>query len=441
MRILSLGFPLPGASIDNHTFAGAPTFFDYDAIVVDTLSLSRLIEDIVESRDEHTTRSGERIVNAQTGPDTVGLVDLLRDRQDETARLLANGGLVVCVVYPNVVHSGVAGFAGCDRYFWLPAPAGLQYREPFLRRGAGSNIIPIEHDHAFGPFVDQFRKKLAYQAYFDTDVPAFDGAGRVFARSAGGAAIGLDLVVGNGSIVFLPPPAKAPSGEERYAFSNVLQDAIRRTLRLESTAAPPAWLADYALPELAERAAARQDAAQQLSEAQDTVEQREAAVDGLERFRDLLWQEGRHGIEEPVREALGQIGFRVIASDIDTPAWIQLPTDKPGRQAALIEVETSIDAVGMDAHYRLRTRLEDAIANGRPKRGLLIINGHRTVAPSERPAQYADVLRIAAESMRYCVATTEQLFHAVRASLEGDEATVKAFRQRLLTTEGILQED
>jgi hypothetical protein len=441
MRILSLGFPLPGASIDNHTFANAPTFFDYDAIVVDPLSLSNFIEDIANDREEHTTRSGEPIVNEPTGPGKVGLVDLLRDRQDETARLLANGGLVVVIAYSNVVHAGVAGFAGCDRYFWLPAPAGLQYREPFLRRGAGTNIIPIEHEHAFGPFVDRFRKKLAYQAYLDTGVPAFDGAGRTFARSAGGAAIGVELTVGNGRIVFLPPPAKPPTGEERYAFSNVLQDAIRRTLRLESTAAPPSWLAEYALPGLAERTAAHADATQKLTEAQDSVDEQEGAVDEIERFRGLLWQEGRHGIEEPVRDALAQIGFRVIASDIDAPAWIQLPEDRAAKQAALIEVEASVNAVGMEAHYRLRTRLEAAIAAGTPKRGLLIINGHRTTAPAERPAQYEDALRVAAESMRYCVATTEQLFHAVRASLDGDEATVDAVRQRLLTTEGILQED
>jgi hypothetical protein len=43
--------------------------------------------------------------------------------------------------------------------------------------------------------------------------------------------------------------------------------------------------------------------------------------------------------------------------------------------------------------------------------------------------------------MRYCVATTEQLFHAVRAALEGDQAMVDAFRERLLTTEGVLGED
>ena len=148
-----------------------------------------------------------------------------------------------------------------------------------------------------------------------------------------------------------------------------------------------------------------------------------------------------HGLEEPVRDALSQIGFRIIASNLDSPAWIQLPADKAGKQAALLEVEGNINAVGMEAHYRLRRRLEDAIAKGKPRRGLLIINGHRTTAPAERPAQYDDSLRVAAESLRYCIATTEQLFHAVRASLEGDTATVEAFRQRLLTTEGILQED
>ena len=441
MRILSLGFPLPGAPIDNHTFANAPTFFDYDAIVVDTAALSQLIEQVIEGKEEHTTRSGERVVNAQTGHRTIGLADLLRDRQHETERLLARGGLVVCIMFPNVIHSRVAGFSGCDRYFWLPAPHGLQYREPFLRRGTGARLLPVEHDHAFGHFVDQFRDKLTYQAYFADDLPAFEGAGRTFARSAGGAAVGVELTLGNGMAVFLPPPSSPPTAEQRYAFSNAIQDAIRRTLRLEATSAPPTWLAGYELPGLADRLAERQKATEQAQQAQASAAEQDGTVEEIDRYRKLLWQEGLHGLEEPVRDALSQIGFRVIASNLDSPAWIQLPADKAGKQAALVEVEANVNAVGMEAHYRLRRRLEEAIAKGKPRRGLLIINGHRTTAPAERPAQYDDSLRIAAESLRYCVATTEQLFHAVRASLEGDAATLEAFRQRLLTTEGILQED
>ena len=441
MRILSLSFPLPGVPIDNHTFANAPTFFDYDAIVVDTAALSQLIEQVVDGSEEHTTRSGERVVNAQTGHGKIGLADLLRDRQDETARLLARGGLVVCLMYPNVIHSRVAGFSGCDRYFWLPAPHGLQYREPFLRRGTGTRLMPIEHDHAFGPFIDQFRDKLTYQAYFVDELPAFEGSGRTFARSAGGAAIGVELTLGNGTAVFLPPPSSPPTAEQRYAFSNAIQEGIRRTLRLEATSAPPEWLAGYELPGLTSRLAERENAAQQAQQAQASAAEQDDAVEGIDRYRKLLWQEGLHGLEEPVRDALSQIGFRVIASSIDSPAWIQLPADKAGKQAALLEVEANVNAVGMEAHYRLRRRLEEAIAKGKPRRGLLIINGHRTTAPAERAPQYDDALRIAAESLRYCVATTEQLFHAVRASLEGDTATLEAFRQRLITTEGILQED
>jgi hypothetical protein len=95
----------------------------------------------------------------------------------------------------------------------------------------------------------------------------------------------------------------------------------------------------------------------------------------------------------------------------------------------------------MDAHYRLRRRLEEAIAAAAPKRGLLIVNGYRRTPPAERPQQYTDQLRLAAEQLRYCLATTEQLFHAVRASLSGDAATVERFRDRLLATEGVLENE
>ncbi len=440
MRILSLGCPLPGPSVDNHTFANAHAFFDYDALVVDPHALSRLIEEVVDASGEHATRSGERVVNAPTAPDAVGLADLLRDRQEETARLLARDGLVVCFAYPNVVHHRVAGFSGCDRYFWLPAPPGLQYREPYLRRGAGPEIIPTEHDHPFGPLLDQFRGRLAYQAYFADDTAGFSQSARVFGRSAGGAAVAVELSLAQGRAVFLPPPARPPAGDARYAYANALQDAIRHALGLSATSSPPPWLRGYELPGLSERLAARDDTRRQLAEAREALAASEDAAEEMDRYRRLLWQQGKYGLEEPVRAALALLGFRVTPTGLDTPARIQIEAEG-GRSQAFLEVDASDEAVGMDGHYRLRRRLEEAIAQGKPKRGLLVINGHRTQPPAERPAQYQDALRIAAESMRYCVATTEQLFHAVRAVLQGDEATARAFRERLLTTEGVLRED
>ena len=439
MRILSLGFPMPGPPVDNHSFASAPTFFDYDAVVVSPVALSLLIEEVVDASAEHTTRAGERVVNGPTTPDGVGLADLLRDRQEETARLLSRGGTVVCFAYPNVVHGRVTGFAGCDRYFWLPAPAGVHYGEPFLRRGTGSEMIVTEHDHPFGPFVAQFRGKLAYHAYFADD--RFAGAARVIARSAGGAAVAIELPLGEGRAVFLPSPARPPNSDQRYAYSNALQDAIRHSLRLAASSGPPSWLAAYELPGLRERLAARDDAQRQAGAARETLAAAADSLLELDCYRRLLWQEGKHGLEEPVRDALTLLDFRVLPQDIDSPARIQLSADKRGDRVALLEVEGSHDAVGMDGHYRLRRRLEEAIVEGKPKRGLLLINGHRSQPPSERETQHTDSLRVAAESMRYCVATTGQLFQAVRAHMEGDEATVHSFRERLLTTEGVLQED
>ena len=436
MRILSLGFPMPGPQVDSHTFANAPTFFDYDAMVVDPRALSQLIEEVVAGEEAHTTRSREPVANIATEPGAVSFADLLRDRRDETTRLLARGGLVVCFAYPNSTHEGVTGFSGCDRYFWLPAPPGLEYREPVLRRGTGTEIFPTEHDHPFAPYVDQFRGRLAYHAYFADDTP-----GWVFARSAGGVAVGIELPLTQGRVIFLPPPARPPAGDLRYAFSNALQDGIRQALRLAATSRPPPWVKEYELPGLSERVAARDEAQRQLAGSQEKLAASEDAVNDLERYRRLLWQAGKYGLEEPVRAALALLGFQVVASNIDAPAELWLETEGHNKIIALLEVDASDEAVGMGGHHRLRRRLEEAIAQGKSKRGLLIINGYRTHPPDQRETQYQDTLRVAAESMRYCVATTKQLFHAARASLAGDQTTVRAFRERLLATEGVLHED
>jgi hypothetical protein len=437
MRILSLGFPMPGPQVTNHSFANAPSFFDYEAIVVNPLAVSQFIEEIVSGEREHATRDGARIVNGPGTTGTVALADLLRDRRDETAGVLRRGGMVVCIAYPSARHAGVEGASDCDRYSWIPSPDGVAFEEPFLRRGNGAEIEVADAAHPFARYIRDMRGKLAYHAYFDDSASA-----SVFARSTGGAAVGVELAAGPGRIVFLPPPAKEPTTEQRYTISNGIQEGVRQTLRHASAISRPPWTDEYALPGLTDRAAARSEAQAVVDEAETALASDNKALDEVERYRSLLWQEGRFGLEESVRAALALVGFRVVALDIDAPAEIRVEADDPRERVAVqLEVEGSVDAVGMAPHYRLRARLEEAIAAGKPKRGLLIINGHRTLPPAERPPQYEDSLRIAAELMRYCVATGEQLFHGVRAALSGDDETVKALRERLLTTEGILRED
>src|SRR3990170_3639122 len=232
MRALVIGFPLPDPQIDNYNFLSAPSFFDYDAVVVDTASVSRAIEEAVDQSQDRLTFVDQPVVNGPTSPVAVGLADAIRRRQDETQRLLARGHLVVCFAHPEVPHPRVTGFAGCHRYCWLPAPTGLTYGPPHLMPGEGTDVPSTEADHPFAAYVDQFRTNLLYRAYFSEG--ALRPGARVFARSAGGAAVGVELAVGNGRVVFLPPVRSAGKGTDRYPIAERILDCARRALGREA---------------------------------------------------------------------------------------------------------------------------------------------------------------------------------------------------------------
>ena len=145
-RILSLGVPLPGPSVDNYTFISAPSFFDYDAIVVDPRALSLLIEGVIEGSIDAVTFAGLPVVNDAATPSNVALADVLLRRRDETKALLAQGGAVICFAHPATMHAGVAGISTLDDYYWLPSP-------PALVAGEGSQAQVVDFQHPLASFV------------------------------------------------------------------------------------------------------------------------------------------------------------------------------------------------------------------------------------------------------------------------------------------------
>jgi len=429
MRVLSLGYPLPNPQIDNYSFASAPCFFDYDAVVVDPEALSRLIEEVVDQTAEHATAERQPVVNAATGPIATGLADLLRRRQTETAHLLANGGCVVCLIRPDVPHHRVAGFGGCDRYFWLPAPAGVQYREPHLMPGFGQGALVTDHDHPFATYVESFRARLAYSAYFVDGIPGFASFGRVFARSAGGAAIGVDLRIDAGHAVFIPH-VRALASADRHPVASSMVDCLRRLREQGAEESPPHWAHEFTLPGLAELEATSAAADEALEAAQAKAAEAKTRLVELDKYRRLLWQEGKFGLEAVARQAFAALGYN-LSDNLDEPCTLF----SSGEQL-LVEVEGSPAAVGMEAHYRLRRRLEEAIAAGQPHKGLVLVNGYRLTAPETRQTEYVDALRVAAESMRYCLLTTSQLFEVLRRQMEGDGQVAQSLWRRLTSCEG-----
>jgi hypothetical protein len=435
VRVLSLGIPLPDPQVDNYDWARALSFFDYDALVVDpAVAVSEMVEGVVRDGASFTSYDEEPVQNGPTTAEAIGLADLLKRRRDETERLLARGRLVVCFAYPDVPHPRVAGFTGCHRYYWLPAPAGASYGPDYLKPGGGVEAQVCDYEHPFADFLERHRSLFHYRAVFAEGAAGFGAAARVIARSPGGAAVAVDLAVAGGRIVFLPALPARLNTADRTSLASGLVTAVRNLLLLSSEGPSPAWVSSYDLPGLQE-AQERVDRAEAKLEALEVeLDEARNAYREVDRYRRMLWQEGKYGLDLPVRDALSLLGMTNFAKP-DEPATFSF-----GDQRVAVETEGSVGAVGMAPHYRLRQRIDREIEErGEAPKGLIIVNGYRETPPPDRPQQYQDSLKVAAESMRYCVLEAVKLFEAVRARMTGDDAGVKAFLESLMQTEGIFE--
>lgn len=413
MRLLVIGMPLPSPRIDNHSFFTAPSFFDYDAVLVEPESISQVIEDVVGGGEAHNTAADEPVVNAATAGLNVGLADLIRRRREETERLLDRGGTLAVFARPNQAHPYVAGFGGADRYSWLPAPPGLTYGEPYLVPAFGTQVLLSDSASFFSPFIDGYLQWFHYRAYFSERFPNLSAAAQVFARSGGGAPVGVQFACGRGRIVFLPAMHQVPVGDLRFNLARTLIDCLARSVQAAAKEEAPDWAVAEKLPGIEPLELAADQATQQLQEVTERHAEASARLGELTRYRNLLWQEGRYELEAAVRDAFQLLGFS-LSLDLDQPAVLEAD----GR-TAFLEVEGSQEAVVEWPYFRLQKRLEkDLLETHQPKKGVIVANGHRMTPPRERGQQYTDSLRIAAENYRYALLTGEALLNLVREALE-----------------------
>jgi len=427
-RILSLGYPLPGIQVDNYTFLSAPSFFDYDALVIDPHATGVLIEGVIDGSADARAFTGAPIRAVPAATEDAALAEVLLRRRAETEKLLQNGGVVVVFTHPGAAHR-IPGAGDTGDYAWLPLPDGVAMKTPFLAAGEGSQAQVIDWQHPLASFVASQLANIAYRAHFD--VGRIEGA-TVFARSQGGAAIGVELPLASGRLIFLPALKTVPSGEARYAASDVLQAGVRRALGAVAQGRPPTWVESRPLPGLDECRNALQDAREAGGQAAEAVQAAEASYDALARFQRLLWQEGAVGLDAVVLEALRLIGFEVFDRD---PRELEL---RCGEASALFEIEAGEHPIDMAAHHRLRQRIERTIERrGEAPRGILFVNGQRLSPPPQRQ-HVTDAVRVASETMRYCVAPTPTLFDAMGAKLSGEDEAVALYRQKLMATDGLL---
>ena len=432
MRLLSIGYPLPDPRIDNYTILNAPALFDYDAVLVDPAGVSAAIQAVLSGEDEMRSATDEPVLNASGSPLTAGLADLLRGRLAEAERTLARGGVIIVIGQPNVAIPGVAGFAGCDRYFWLPAPSGVHWGSPDLLMASGSGAIPADMTHPLAGLIDEYRARVRYRAHF-ASTPVITREGHLIARSPGGGAIGMEFRVGPGRIAFIPAP-NVEAGPDRGPVASHLFDAARRMLELPPTEEAPSWVGAQSLPGLEQREAALEEARSAFEAAEARLKEAQSGVDALARFRRLLWCEGKFALEPVVFDALRLLGFETEGYP-DAPPVLIRDNDR-----AFIEVDGAGGPVDMTPHYRLRERRERHLEReGELPRGLIIVNGERQSPPESRGRQLTEPLRIAAESMMYGILTSSDLFRLTRQALAGaDEAWRARVRDRLLGESGVI---
>ncbi len=200
VRTLVTGIPLPNRAFDNATFLSAASFSDYARLFIDPEAASRVVDEVAQGTAAHQTYGGQAIVNGEGSSFAFGLAEVLQMRRRETARLLKSGGLIVCLGYPDAAHPDVAW----SRYSWLPEDESFVPAQHLLAGFGTTGADLTVEDHPFASFIEALQKHIAYRAYADEGAPAFSRRGRVFARSAGGSAVGFDLPFAGGHLVFLP---------------------------------------------------------------------------------------------------------------------------------------------------------------------------------------------------------------------------------------------
>ena len=430
MRLLSIGRALPDRRIDNHSVFNAPAAFDYDAIAIDPEGVFVRIRELVDASADHTTLADAQVVNGGTG-DGAAASEILRRRHDEVVRALERGSLVVVFAHPQAMITGVAGFPGIDRYFFLPAPPGLAWDAELIRWGEAPGL-PSPTTHTPSPATSTPCVTTCCTARGSRSACVASRTRPTSSRAAPAArpwASSSACSAGrSSSCPRRAPAAVTPHGRRRLRSSRAVAEHLERP-----SGDPPMWVTRESVPGLDEREAEVERGQAQVHRAEEQRDAAEAEAEPLRRVRDVLWTEGSHALLPAAQRCLELLGFTSRVMD-DAP---MLQADDVRIE---LEVEGSEATVGMAPHYRLRNRLDARIeSEGSAPRGLIVVNGERTQALDRREEPHAEALRVAAEATSYALLPAPELFHAARAALAGaDDETLASLRARIAETNGLV---
>ncbi len=434
MRLLVIGYGMPDPAIDNYNVLTAPSYSDYEALFVDPASITATVQAVLSEGNDYEAFDGRPVLNVPSSPTAVSMADQLRRRTEETERLLQAGGIVFVAGRPNLAITGVTGFEGCDRYSWLPAPAGMAWGPPFLKAAEGKQLRIAIDDHPAARIIRELRSDLQYRAFFDDRQPAFHHAApRVIAAGGSGVAVAVEFRLFGGRVIFLPPFPDEVGGI-RSKCADYVVEAARALLSAANPTPEPAWARSFAVPGLEQVEAEAEEAEKAALEANARLDPVRERLTTLANHRRLIFEEGS-AFTEAVTGALRLLGFVVEGGEGGI-----LTVESEGARA-FVAAEGSRDTVVEWPYIRLQRRLEQhLLGKGEQLRGVIVVNGQRTMPPEDRGERFTTALRIACENYRYCLVTGETLFALVQRALgSADDGALTGIRRRLMAASGLLE--
>lgn len=438
MRIVTIGCPVPDRDVDNHSIANAPSLFDYDACVIDMQALSDQVQSIAAGAGEFKSSDGRQTHNAASTSAAYGLAELLEQRRYELRRLAERGGIIVAFAYPNLPHPEVVGMPGFERYTILPAPAGATapFRWPLLRPAEGKEIVPAADRHPAAGYVDALASRLRYRALWDTAAAGFPEGVSVLAKSVGGAAVAIELALGAGRLVLLPP-ADGLTPTTRQVFTAAVLDLVRRLHEGEGGADPPLWVARYDTGEIAAAREAARTASDGLAEAARASAEADALLGDASRHQTILWRGDPAGFEAAIVDGFRTLGYN-IASQAGAPVELR---DRD--EVTLLETASSEGAISERAYLNLQRRIEEHfLKHGVRPHGAIVASGHRLTDPRLRRNQFAAPLLNACETYGYALIPADALYELITYALEDpDYDGLAEIRASIRETRGLIEID
>ncbi|MBH77202.1 MAG: hypothetical protein CL897_03105 [Dehalococcoidia bacterium] len=433
MRILTIGYSLPNQNVDNHTVLNAPSLTDYEAVLIDPEAITTAVQQLLEGERSFNSLDGRPVVNGATTATQVSAADQLLRRTDEAQRFLEQGGALFVIGRPNAVLPGVIGFEGFDRFGWLPAPKGGGWNPPNLRAAEGKTIRIADDKHPLSAVLREHRRDLTYRAVLDPAITAGTNEGHVIAMGGSNMPIAVEFPVLAGRVVVTPVFANT-TGTARTKLAQDMVDAMTAVATGAKAEDAPGWARTLALPSSEQIEAELEEAEESESAATARTAAVRERLDALTAHRRLLWATGSD-FSAAVREALALLGL-----DATTAADGLAVTE--GEHTALVEVESSREDVAEWPYVRLQRRLERHLLDeGEQLRGIIVVNGKRTMSPTARRGEFTDALRVACENYGYALTTGQTLFALVQRALGTDAPSGTLFEaagRRLLHGKGMI---